>query len=72
MQVERMVIVVSRLLGTVCGSGGGHLVRARRRRHVRVLCILGDVSTGGWRGYVTDLFVVLSVTANFTVNRKFR
>ena len=57
-----MAIVVSRLLGTVCRSGGGHLVRARGRRHVRVLRILGDVSTGGWRGYFTDLLVVLEGT----------
>ena len=42
-----MVVVVSRLLGTVCRSGGGHLVRARRRRHVRVLRILGDVQIVG-------------------------
>ena len=61
-KVDRMVIVVSRLLGTVCGSGGGHLVRARRRRHVRVLRIPGDVSAGRWRGHFTDLLVVLEGT----------
>ena len=61
-KVDRMAIVVSRLLGTVCRSGGGHLVRAHGRRHVRVLRILDDVSTGGWRGYFTDLLVVLEGT----------
>ena len=62
MQVDRMVIVVSRLLGTVCRSGGGHLVRARRSRHVRVLRILGDMSAGRWWGHFTDLLVVLEGT----------
>ena len=61
-KVDRMAIVVSRLLGTVCRSGGGHLVRAHGRQHVRVLRILDDVSTGGWRGYFTDLLVVLEGT----------
>ena len=61
-KVDRMVIVVSRLLDTVCRSGGGHLVRARRRRHVRMLRIPGDVSARRWWGYFTDLLVVLEGT----------
>ena len=53
-----MAIVVSRLLGTVCRSSGGPLGRARRRRHVWVLRIPGDVSTGRWRGYFAPTIYV--------------
>ena len=58
MKVDRVAVVVFRLLGTVCRSSGGPLGRARRRRHVRVLRIPGDVSAGRWRSHFTDLLVV--------------
>ena len=63
-EVDRMAIVVSRLLGTVCRSGGGHLVRARRSRHVWLLRIPGDVSAGRWRGYFANFLVILEGTPN--------
>ena len=61
-KVDRMAIVVTRLLGTVCRSGGCHLVRARRSRHVWVLWIPGDVSARRWRGYFADFLVILEGT----------
>ena len=57
MQVNRMASVVSRLLGTVCRSGGGHLIRAHWSWHVRVLRIPGDMSAGRWWGYFPDVMV---------------
>ena len=54
-----MASVVSRLLGTVCRSGGGHVIRAHWSWHVRVLRVPGDMSTGRWWGYFPDVMVVL-------------